>query len=67
MTIAMMTNISNDIPYARKVVVSLIKSPLYTDIQHRQDRELKQFFSTRRKLKIGDSFRLASLFENGKS
>lgn len=63
----MMSDISNVIPYARKLVVSLIKSPLYTDTQLRQDCELKQFFSTRRKLKIGDSFRLASLYENGKN
>lgn len=67
MTKAMMTDISKDLLYARKLVVSLIKSPLYADTQLRQDRELRQFFSTRRKLKKGDSFRLASLYESGKN
>ena len=54
------------VQYARKLVVSLVKSPLYTELHHRQDRELKQFFSTQRKFKIGDFFKLASLYEKGK-
>ena len=64
MTSTPKAEISNDLPYASKLVVSLVRSPLYNN-EAQMDRELKQFFSTKRQLKTGHFFKLASLKENG--
>jgi hypothetical protein len=48
------------IVYAKKVVISLIKSPLYSN-SVKVDNELKVFFIQARQLKLNDIFQVPSL------
>ncbi len=53
----------NKINYAKKVVISLIKSPLYNETSVNADDELKIYFKTPKKFRLDDFFHLKSIQE----
>lgn len=55
--------ILNKISYAKKVVISLIKSPLYNESSVNADDELKIYFNSTKKLRVNDVFHLKSIQE----
>ena len=55
--------ILNKISYAKKVVVSLIKSSLYNENSVNADDELKFYFNLAKKFRVNDVFHLKSIQE----
>ena len=55
------------VEYATKVVISLVKSPIYSESIPNTDEELKSYFKIARKLQINDYFHFKSLRESSKS
>ena len=54
-----------ELDYATKLVVSLVKSPLYTDTYVNLDRELKYHFNTPKEFSLGAHFSLESFLNDG--
>ena len=52
---------NNEISYAKKVVISLVKSPLYNGTSHKLDTELKEFFQDVKTFQKNSFFHLKSL------
>ena len=50
--------------FAKKVVISLVKSPLYNDSLPNVDDELKSYFKNARQLKLNEFFHIKSIVES---
>jgi hypothetical protein len=53
--------------FAKKVVVALVKSPLYNDTLVNLDQELNDFFKTERVLALNDFFFIKNIYNPSKS
>lgn len=49
------------IEFAKKVVISLVKSPIYKEVSPNTDEEIKSHFKVTRQYKVNDFFHLNSL------
>jgi hypothetical protein len=49
------------INFAKKIVISLVKSPIYKEISPKFDEELKTFFKVTRQFKLNEYFHIKSL------
>jgi hypothetical protein len=49
------------IEFAKKIVISLVKSPIYKEISQNSDEELKAYFKVTRQFKLNDFFHVKSL------
>ena len=56
----------DELSFAKKITISLVKSPLYSEPEAGLDKELKLFFNSTRQLRVDDHFSIKSLFEDGR-
>lgn len=61
-----MSENDKNIKFAEKVVISLVKSPLYSESNINLDQELKEFFQTTQIFKPNDYFFIKNIFDSSK-
>lgn len=52
---------SNEVKYAQKITVALVKSPTYNDTTINVDQELNDYFKIQRRLKLNDLFSIRNV------